>query len=90
MVEEDCRLGVEEDEMHRAFSTHLEKRNAHMTLVGRTEGKRTLGGLKGKWIYSTKMEAGAMGWAGTDRIDLAQERENWGSCKCGNEHSSPL
>jgi hypothetical protein len=41
---------VKEDEMDRACSTNREKRNAYRILVGKPEGKRPLGRLRGRWV----------------------------------------
>jgi hypothetical protein len=36
-------IKVKEDEMGRACSTHKEKRNAYLVLVGKPEGEKLLG-----------------------------------------------
>jgi hypothetical protein len=64
---------VKEDDMGRACSTNVEKRNAYKILVGKPEGKRPLGRPRReciilKWI---------LGWSGMDWIDLAQDRGQW-------------
>jgi hypothetical protein len=49
-------VSVKEDEMGRACSTNGEKRNAYGTLVGKPEGKRTLGRLRRRWVDNIKMD----------------------------------
>jgi hypothetical protein len=45
-----------------------EKRNAYMILVGKPEGKRSLGRPKRLWVDSIKMDLrDRMGWYGLDR-----------------------
>jgi hypothetical protein len=46
------------------------KRNAYRILVGKPEGKRSLGRPRPRWVYN-------IGWDGTDWIDLAQGRDQW-------------
>jgi hypothetical protein len=41
-----------------------EKKNAYRILVGKPEGKRSLGDI---------------GWGGMDWIDLAEDRDQWGA-----------
>jgi hypothetical protein len=43
--------------------------------VGKPEGKRPLGRPKHRWIDNIKMDLREIGWAGMDRIDLAQDRD---------------
>jgi hypothetical protein len=40
--------------------------------VGKPEGKKPLGRPTHKWVDNIKMDLRAMGWGGTDWIDLAQ------------------
>jgi hypothetical protein len=46
------------------------KRNAYRILVGMTEGKRSLGRPRRRWVDK-------IGWDGTDWIDLAEDRDQW-------------
>jgi hypothetical protein len=43
-----------------------EKRNAYRLLVGKPEGKRTLGRPRRKWVDSIRMDLGEVGWGGVD------------------------
>jgi hypothetical protein len=40
----------------RAFSTHLEKRNAYRILGGKSEGKRPLRRSRSRWEDNVKMD----------------------------------
>jgi hypothetical protein len=62
--------------MVKAYSTNGMKRNAYRILVGKSEGKRTLGYQNvGGWIML--MDLREMGWGSMDWIDLAQDRDRW-------------
>jgi hypothetical protein len=66
------------DEMGRACRTNGEKRNAYRILLGKPEGKRPLGKHRRKWVDNIKMDLRReIGWGGMDRIDLAQDRNQW-------------
>jgi hypothetical protein len=52
---------VKEDEVGRACSMNLEKRNAYRILVGKPEGKRTLGNLRRRWVDNMKMHLKEIG-----------------------------
>jgi hypothetical protein len=39
-----------------------EKRNAYRLLVGRSEGKRTLGNPRSRWVNNIGMNLGEVGW----------------------------
>jgi hypothetical protein len=54
-----------------------EKRNVYRLLVGKPEGKSSLGRPRRRWINSIKMDLLQMNLAGVDRIGLAQERYRW-------------
>jgi hypothetical protein len=54
-----------------------EKRNAYMILMGKPEGKRSLGRRRCRWVDNIKIDfreigRGCMGW-----IDLAEDRAQW-------------
>jgi hypothetical protein len=75
---------MEEDEMGRTCSTHLEeekkkkKKNVYTIMVENRERKRPLGRHRHRhrWEY-IKMDLGEIGWGGIDWIDLAQDRDQW-------------
>jgi hypothetical protein len=54
--------------MHRACSTNGEKRTAYRILVGKPEGKRSLGRPRRRWVYNIKMDLREIGWDGMDGI----------------------
>jgi hypothetical protein len=54
-----------------------EKRNAYRLLVGKSEGKRPLGGPGWSWVNNFKMHLVEVGWGGVDWIGLAQDRDRW-------------
>jgi hypothetical protein len=55
---------------------HVKKRNAYRSLVGRPEGKRTLGRARRMW-ENVRIDLREIGCDGKDWIDLAQERDQW-------------
>jgi hypothetical protein len=54
-----------------------ETRNAYRILVGKPEGKRSLGRPRRRWVDNIKMDLGEIGWDGVDWIELAQDRDQW-------------
>jgi hypothetical protein len=63
--------------MGRACSTIEEKRNAYRILVGKPEGKRSLGRPRRRWVDNIKMDFREIEWDGMDCIDLVQDRDQW-------------
>jgi hypothetical protein len=55
-----------------ACSTNGEKRNAYRLLVGKPEGKRSLGRSRRRWLDLVEVGWGDVGWIG-----LAQNRDRW-------------
>jgi hypothetical protein len=62
------------NDMGRACSTQGDKRNAYRILVGKPEGKRSLGRSRHRWEDSIKIDLREIGWGGIGWIDLSQER----------------
>jgi hypothetical protein len=60
--------------MGRACSTHGEKSNAYRILVGKAEGKRSIGRPRHRWENNIKMHYREVGWGVTGWIDLVQDR----------------
>jgi hypothetical protein len=58
--------------MGRACST-----NAYRILVGKPEGKRSLGRPRRRCVDNIKMALRGIGWHGMDWIELAQDRDQW-------------
>jgi hypothetical protein len=54
-----------------------EKRNAYRILVGKPEGKRSLGRPRYRWVDNIKIDLGERGWDGMGWINLAQDRDHW-------------
>jgi hypothetical protein len=44
-------------------------------IVGKPEGKRSLGCPRCRWVDNIKMDLKETGWGGMDWIDLAQDRD---------------
>jgi hypothetical protein len=55
----------------------MEKRNSYRILVGKPEGKRSLGSPRLRWVDNIKMDLREIGWDGVGWIDLAQDRHQW-------------
>jgi hypothetical protein len=53
------------------------KRDAYRLLVGKPEGKRTLGKPRRMWMDNIRMDLGEVGWGDVDWIGLAQDRNRW-------------
>jgi hypothetical protein len=51
--------------------------NAYWILVGKSEGKRPLGGPSRRWEDNIKIDLRDVGWGEMDWIDLAQDRAQW-------------
>jgi hypothetical protein len=54
-----------------------EKRNVYRLLVGKPEGKRSLGKPRRRWIDNIKMGLLEIGVSVVDWIGLAQDRYRW-------------
>jgi hypothetical protein len=55
----------------RACNTNGDKRNVYRILVGKLEGKRSLGRPRRRWVDNIKRDLRKMRWGGTDWINLA-------------------
>jgi hypothetical protein len=53
------------------------KRTAYRLLVGKPEGKRTLGRTRHRWVDNIKMDLVEIGWGGVDWIGLTQDSDKW-------------
>jgi hypothetical protein len=54
-----------------------ERRGIYKILVGKSEGKRSLGRPRRKWQDNIKMELQEVGCGGMDWIELAEDRDRW-------------
>jgi hypothetical protein len=46
-------------------------------LIGKPEGKRSLGRPRRRWVINIKIDIREVGWDGVDWIDLAEDRDEW-------------
>jgi hypothetical protein len=63
--------------MGRADRTEEAKKNAYRILVGKPQGKRSLGIPRSRWVDNIKMYLREIGWGGLDWIDLAHDNGQW-------------
>jgi len=54
-----------------------EEREVYRFLVGKPEGKRTLGRPRRRWVDNIRMDLQEVGCAYMDWIGLAQDRDRW-------------
>jgi hypothetical protein len=54
-----------------------QKRNANRVLVGKPEGKRSLGIFRRGREENVKIDLRETGWDGMDWLHLAQDRDQW-------------
>jgi len=47
--------------------------------VGKPEGKRPLGRTRHRWEDNITIGIQKVGWTGVDWIELAQDRDRWGT-----------
>jgi hypothetical protein len=64
----------EEENKKKKNKKRKKKRNAYRLLVGKPEGKRTLGRPRRRWVDNIKMDLLELGWGDVDWIGLAQDR----------------
>jgi hypothetical protein len=67
------------NEMSGACGTLGERTVAYRVLVGRPEGKRTLGRTRHRWENNIKMDLQGMQWGGMNWIGLGLERDRLGA-----------
>jgi hypothetical protein len=68
---------VVEGEMGGACSTNEGEEERVRLLVGKPEGRRSLGRPRRRWLDNTRMDLVEVGWDDLDRIGLAQDRDRW-------------
>jgi hypothetical protein len=57
--------------------SHGERRGVYRVLVGKPEGKRTLGRLRRRWVYNIKLDLEKVGCGSMNWIELSQDRDRW-------------
>jgi hypothetical protein len=55
----------------------VERKDVYRILMGKREGKRTLGRPRRRWEDNIKMDRQEVGREGMDWIELAQDRDKW-------------
>jgi hypothetical protein len=63
--------------MGEARSTYGERRGAYRVLVGKPEGKSSLGRPRPRWEDNIKMGLQEVGCGFMDWTDLSQDRDRW-------------
>jgi hypothetical protein len=53
------------------------KRNVNSILMVKSEGKRSLGRPRRRWVYNIKVDFRELGWGGMGWINLTQDRDQW-------------
>ena len=76
--------------MGGACSTMGKRGDVYRALVGKPEGKRPFRRPSLRWEDNNKMNLQEVGCGGIDWIELAQDRDRWRACKCGNELSGSI
>jgi hypothetical protein len=54
-----------------------EERNVYRILMGKPEGKISLGRPRRRWENGIRMDFKEIGWGSVDLIQLAQDRDRW-------------
>jgi len=54
-----------------------DRKGVYRVLVGKPEGKRTLGNPKHRWEDDMKIDLQGVGCGGMDWIQLPQDRDRW-------------
>jgi hypothetical protein len=55
------------------------RRGVFRVLVGKPEGKRSLGRARRRWEENIKIYLQELGWEVMDCTELAQDRDRWGA-----------
>jgi len=63
--------------MGGACGSYGEARGVHRVLMGKPEGKRSLGRLRRRWKDNIKMDLQEVGGSLGDWMELAQDRDRW-------------
>jgi hypothetical protein len=63
--------------MDRECNTNEGTGNAYRILMGKAEGKRSLGIPRRRWVDNIEINLREIGWDGMDWIELAQDKNKW-------------
>jgi hypothetical protein len=63
--------------MSGACSTYGERRSVYRVLVGKPEGRNTLGRPRCRWEDNIKMDLQEVRFGNTDWIELAKDSDRW-------------
>jgi hypothetical protein len=66
---------IENNEMGGACRAYGERRGVYRVLVGKPEGKRSLGRVRLRWEDNVKMDLQEVGCGDVDWIELTQDRD---------------
>jgi hypothetical protein len=58
-----------------ACRTHWKKRDPYRILVAKPEGRRPLRRPRRRWVDNIEKDLREIGWGGTDRTGMAQDRD---------------
>jgi hypothetical protein len=70
-------IKIEEYVMGGTCSTNESMRNAYKILVGKPEGKRSLGRFRRRWEGNITMDLTEIRWEVVEWIYLAEDRNQW-------------
>ena len=68
----------------------VKRERVYRVLVGKLEGKRPLGSPMRRWVDNIRMDLQEVGCGYVDWIGLAQDRDRWQTCECGNKPSGSI
>ena len=67
-----------------------EESGVYRVLVVKPEGKRPLVRPRRRWVNNIMTDLQEVGCGYMDWIGLAQDRDRWRTCECGNEPSGSV
>jgi len=68
---------IEKNKMGEACGTYVRFEIFIQELVGKPEGKKTIGGPRCRWDDNIKIYTQEIGWAGMNGIVLGQDSDRW-------------
>jgi hypothetical protein len=76
--------------MHIIVARMGEKRNAYRLLLGKPEGKRSLGRPRHRWVDNIRMDFGEVGWGDVDWMVWLRIGTGGELCEFGIEPSGSM